>query len=97
MTTKIVWDFVMYWGGVALLSFRNKLCDASFMERVRPVMQGFASLNFRMQAFFRAWAAAETATELAPGAFVDYARLGFLAPEIAASGSAAEPLFAVPR
>jgi flavin-dependent dehydrogenase len=79
MTSKIVWDFVMYWGGVALLSFRNKLCDASFMERVRPVMQGFASLNFRMQAFFRAWAAAETATELAPGAFVDYARLGFLA------------------
>ena len=42
MTTKVVWDFVMYWGGVALLFSRDKLTDAGFMARARPLLQAFA-------------------------------------------------------
>lgn len=79
MTTKIVWDFVMYWGGVALLFFGDRLCDEAFMARARPIMHRFASMNIRMQSCFRDWAEATAPAEPRPGAFVDYAELGFLA------------------
>jgi flavin-dependent dehydrogenase len=79
ITTKIVWDITMYWAGTALLFSANRLCDQRFTERVRPIMQRFAAENVRMQAFFRDWAAAAKGMEPAPGAFVDYAELGFLA------------------
>ncbi|MBW2230281.1 MAG: NAD(P)/FAD-dependent oxidoreductase [Deltaproteobacteria bacterium] len=79
MTTKIVWDFVMYWGGVALIYFAGRLYDGPFMEKVRPTMQRFASMNVRMQALFRDWAAAAQGMDPPrPGTFVDYAELGFL-------------------
>jgi flavin-dependent dehydrogenase len=79
MATKVVWDFVMYWGGVALLFCRNKLCDAAFMDRARPILQRFAQLNVWMQAFFRRWAEISSDNDLRPGSFVDYAQLSFLA------------------
>ena len=69
MTTKVVWDFVMYWGGIALIYFRQKFCDPAFLERVRPILQAFAYTNVRMQAFFREWAAAEKDPSVA-GRFV---------------------------
>jgi len=79
MTTKVVWDFVMYWGGVALLFCRDKLTDPAFMARVRPVLQAFAATNIAMQAHFRTWAAKSQAGEPPEGVFIDYAKLGFLA------------------
>jgi hypothetical protein len=78
MVTKVVWDFAMYWGGIALLFFRNKFRDPAFMERAQPILQGFAQNNVAMQAFFRAWAEEERGVETA-SAFVDYAELPFLA------------------
>ena len=68
----------MYWGGIALLFFRNKFVDPSFMERVRPALQGFAQLNVGMQAFFRDWSSLEQGGAAA-GSFVDYAEIEFLA------------------
>jgi len=79
MTAKIVWDFVMYWGGVALLFRCNKLCDAAFMERVNPLLQEFAYTNIGMQAFFRKWARASEGGDPQPGSFVDYSEIEFLA------------------
>ena len=79
MTTKIVWDFVMYWGGIALLFFSDRFCDETFMERMRPTMKEFASINVRVQALFRNWASAPEVMDPRPGSFVDYAELGFLA------------------
>lgn len=32
MSVKIIWDYCMYWGSVALLFFKEKLWDYSFME-----------------------------------------------------------------
>jgi hypothetical protein len=78
LCTKVIWDFVMYWGGIALLFFRNKFVDPAFMERVRPILQGFAQANVAMQAFFREWAEMEQGVEAA-GSFVDYAEIPFLA------------------
>lgn len=79
MVTKIVWDFVMYWGGVALLFFGDRMCDPAFMERARPLLQSFAFANISMQAFLRDWASQSKDQAPLQGAFVDYAELGFLA------------------
>jgi len=79
MTTKVIWDFSMYWGGVALLFFSDRLCDEGFVRRTHPIMQRFAALNVRMQALFREWAASPGDDQPRPGAFVDYAELEFLA------------------
>ena len=79
MTTKMIWDFVMYWGGVALLFSHDRMCDAEFAVRVRPLLQGFAYTNLGMQAFFRRWMAKSGNTEPPPAVFVDYAKVGFLA------------------
>ena len=79
MSTKVVWDFAMYWGGVALLFFHDKLCDPAFMDRVRPLLQGFAYTNLGVQFLFRNWAAEVHDPEPRPGAFVDYAEIPFLA------------------
>ncbi|MBW2542578.1 MAG: NAD(P)/FAD-dependent oxidoreductase [Deltaproteobacteria bacterium] len=78
LSTKVIWDFSMYWGGIALLFFRNKFVDPAFMQRVRPLLQDFAELNVRMQAFFRDWSEAERGGAAA-GGFVDYAEIEFLA------------------
>jgi hypothetical protein len=80
MIAKVVWDFVMYWGGVALIFCRDKLLDPGFMARSRPLLQGFAAANVRMQAFFRAWGAASEDDPPTPShTFVDYAEIPFLA------------------
>jgi flavin-dependent dehydrogenase len=87
MTVKILWDFVMYWGGAALLFFRDKFTDPAFMDRARPLLQHFATLNLSTQALFRTWAKVEggepreagSFIEREPGGFIDYAEIGFLA------------------
>ena len=78
MVTKVVWDFTMYWGGIALLFFHDKFRDAAFMSRVQPLLQGFAQHNVAVQACFREWAGKEDGREPS-GGFVDYAELSFLA------------------
>lgn len=79
MTLKVIWDFLMYWGGVALIFCRGKVLDTGFLERIRPQLGGFASANVRMQAFFREWDAAAAEESDPPPGFVDYAEIPFLA------------------
>jgi hypothetical protein len=80
LCTKIIWDFVMYWGGPALIFCRDRLTDPGFMDRAGPILQRFAQVNVRMQAFFRDWHAAREGDPSPPqNAFVDYAELAFLA------------------
>ncbi|MCH2187777.1 hypothetical protein MK280_18130, partial [Myxococcota bacterium] len=78
MSAKIVWDFTMYWGSVALLYFGNRLCDSAFMERAQATMQHFNALNYRTQSLLRRWADAESEAPPAPSAFFDYTSLEFL-------------------
>ncbi|MFT5689405.1 MAG: flavin-dependent dehydrogenase [Planctomycetota bacterium] len=79
MCTKIVWDFAIYWGGLALLFFGDKLSDAEFMDEARSPLQGFAKANASVQALFRKWDAATLDDEPREGVFLDYAKLEFLA------------------
>ncbi len=79
MIAKIVWDFVMYWGGVALIFCGERMCDPSFMQRVRPLLQGFAFTNISMQSVFREWAKLSRHQAPPEGVYVDYAGLDFLA------------------
>ena len=79
MSTKVAWDFAMYWGGVAMLYFRDKLCDLEFMDRVRPLLQSFAYTNLSVQSLLRRWAAEPHDPEPPFGALVDYAGVEFLA------------------
>ncbi|TXK97872.1 hypothetical protein BMR02_09635, partial [Methylococcaceae bacterium HT1] len=39
MTIKVIWDFTLYWCGIALLFFRNKLCDLAFMQSAGTLLQ----------------------------------------------------------
>ncbi len=79
MVLKFVWDFVMYWGGPALIFCRNRIHDPAFMARCRSQLQAFAEANVRMQAFFREWNAARDGDPPLPAnTFVDYAELAFL-------------------
>ncbi|MDG2050562.1 MAG: tryptophan 7-halogenase [Myxococcota bacterium] len=78
MSAKIVWDFTMYWGSVALIYFNDRLCDAAFMEVAQPIMQRFNALNYRTQSLFRRWADAETDCPPTSPTFFDYTRLEFL-------------------
>jgi flavin-dependent dehydrogenase len=80
MTVKVVWDFVMYWGGVALIVCREKLQDPAFMDRILPLLRDFAAANVRMQAFFRDWNAVSDEDPPTPSrTFIDYAEISFLA------------------
>ena len=55
MLTKIVWDYVAYWGITGLLYFANKLCDLNFMTKLLSKLDQFGKLNNKMQLFFREW------------------------------------------
>jgi len=80
MVIKFLWDFVMYWGGPALIFCRDQLTNADFMARSGPFLQRFAAINVRMQAFFREWSeVAEDAQEAPAGVHVDYAEIECLA------------------
>lgn len=80
MVLKIVWDFVMYWGGIALLFCHDRMHDPDFMKRSQPMLHGFATANVRMQAFYRTWHSFSKEDPPVPvQSFVDYAEIPFLA------------------
>jgi len=78
MITKIMWDFAMYWGSVALLFNADKFCDEDFMARANPLLQAFAYTNISMQSFFRKWARSSGDSQCPSGSFIDYAEHPFL-------------------
>jgi flavin-dependent dehydrogenase len=55
MPVKIVWDFVLYWGFLALQFLGGRICDLDLLSRAGRDLQRVNHLNARMQEFFRAW------------------------------------------
>jgi hypothetical protein len=55
MTTKVVWDFAIYWGFLTLQFLGGRLCDLDLLERAGNILQRVNHLNARVQAFFREW------------------------------------------
>ena len=72
MMTKFVWDLAMYWGGIALLFFREGITDPDAIEALAEILQSFASANVSMQAFLRRWSKAVPDLGRSPSAYVDY-------------------------
>jgi len=78
MTIKVMWDFTLYWSGIALLFFRNKLIDLEFMQSAAIILQQIYQLNSRMQSFFRHWAEVDLSTQDMSGIFLNYSRIEFI-------------------
>lgn len=78
MTIKVIWDFTLYWSGIAQLFFRNKLCDLAFMQSAAIILQQIYQLNMQMQAFFRHWAEIDSLTVYKSDVFVNYSNIEFL-------------------
>jgi len=78
MSSKFIWDLMMYWGGIGPLYFNQKLTDLKFMKLVRPILSDFFILNVRMQNLYRDWAAIDDDQKHACGFFLDYAEIPLL-------------------
>jgi flavin-dependent dehydrogenase len=59
MPAKVVWDFVIYWGFLALQFIAGRLCDLELLARTGQDLQRINHLNVRMQALFRDWDAVD--------------------------------------
>lgn len=55
MSAKIVWDFAIYWGFLALQFLGGRLCDLDLLERAGNTLQRVNHLNAQIQNFFREW------------------------------------------
>ena len=74
MALKFVWDYAVYWGFPALLYFRGKLTDVSFIQSQSKGVEEIRDMNLKMQDFFRKWYDADP-TVNANGAFVDQSQI----------------------
>lgn len=77
MTAKVVWDFSIYWGGLALLFFHDKTQDIIFWQELRHILSRFNNLNIRMQQFFRDWDSMSAQSQWFPS-FVNYMNVQFI-------------------
>ncbi|MGB9370036.1 MAG: NAD(P)/FAD-dependent oxidoreductase [Xanthobacteraceae bacterium] len=55
MPIKIVWDFLIYWGFLALQFIGGRICDLDLVTRAGQDLQRVNHLNARIQALFREW------------------------------------------
>jgi len=78
MTIKVIWDFTLYWSGIAQLFFRNKLCDLAFMQSTGMILQQIYQLNSQMQGFFRHWAEVDNMLDNRTDIFLNYSNIGFI-------------------
>lgn len=78
MTIKVIWDFTLYWSGIALLFFSNKLTDLEFMQSASITLQQIYLLNSQMQGLFRHWAETDLSTQDMSDIFLNYSRIEFI-------------------
>lgn len=76
--TKIMWDWSVYWGVIALLFFNGKMSDLHFMAHAGRYLQTTTQLNVSMQRFFQKWGKLETNIESVRDTFVDLLDIEFL-------------------
>lgn len=55
MSSKIMWDFVVYWATIALVFFRRKLTDPEFIDSVTADWNRIREVDARVQQLFRDW------------------------------------------
>jgi flavin-dependent dehydrogenase len=59
MSTKVVWDYAVYWCFFAFVFLQNRLTDVSQYGRIRAHFEEMGTLNSQMQQFFKAWHAVD--------------------------------------
>src|SRR5690242_19743949 len=77
MPIKVTWDYTYYWGVLCPLGIGGRLADLSLLSELRPKLEAAQQLNLVMQAFFRAWHAADAGAN--PPAFLDQQKLDWFA------------------
>ena len=77
MSSKTIWDYVYYWGVLALLFFSNRLTDTDFIHRHVVMLDQLRRLNGEMQTLFRRWAEVEPAID-PRGLFINQTRMPLL-------------------
>ncbi|SMG65512.1 halogenase [methanotrophic bacterial endosymbiont of Bathymodiolus sp.] len=78
MSIKVIWDFTLYWSGIALLFFRHKLTDLEFMQSAAIQLQQIYQINIQVQSFFRQWAEVDLSTDEMSDVFINYSHIGFV-------------------
>ena len=76
MAAKVVWDFAIYWGFLALLGMHNKFIDVEFMVSAAPRLRRMSELNERVQDVLVGWG--ESDRQAYADVFFDYGNLDFL-------------------
>ncbi|MCH9699166.1 MAG: tryptophan 7-halogenase [Gammaproteobacteria bacterium] len=77
MTLKIIWDFSVYWGSIALIFIQNRIDSNDFMETASRFLSNVFSVNFEVQTLLRDWASRDNHQLQQPG-FVNYSAIPFL-------------------
>lgn len=77
MTLKIIWDFSIYWGSVALIFIQNRLDNYSFMQSTSSFLNDVFTINFEIQKLFREWSNCDQNSCQKAG-FVNYSAIPFL-------------------
>lgn len=77
MTLKIIWDFSVYWGSVALIFIQNRIDRKEFMESASRFLSDVFSVNFEIQTLFRDWAKCDN-NQFQQAGFVNYSSIPFL-------------------
>ena len=58
---KVTWDYTYYWALLAPLYYADKLTDAPFLGRMRPLFEDGRALNLAVQPLLRDWCARNAA------------------------------------
>ena len=75
MSIKIVWDFLVYWGGICPIFFNNKMGDLEVIEKSKDIFYSLNQINSTMQTMLNKLDELTPAKQKAGNFdFVDYAK-----------------------
>lgn len=77
MALKIIWDFSVYWGSVALIFIQNRINKRSFMQAASNFLNDVFTINFEIQKLLRDWSNCDQNADQTTG-FVNYSAIPFL-------------------
>lgn len=78
MSAKAAWDFVRYWGSIALFAIHGKQCDLEHLGLVASDMYRLNQLDLNVQRMFREWDLLDPDPE-PPAQFLDYSEFPHVA------------------
>src|SRR5205823_2502351 len=77
MSAKAAWDFVRYWGSIALFATHRKQIDLEYLGLVASDMYRLNQLDLNMQRLFREWDELDEGGDWQPQ-FLDYSKFPYI-------------------